>query len=315
MEDNYEEIHKPVLLNEILAALKVEENAHLKNQACYIDATLGLGGHTVEIVKRGGKVLGIDADTDALEIAQKRIKTACPATILSPSETDCGSSFIPFHGNFKDIEKIAKETGFKDVEGILFDLGVSSPQLTSQERGFSFRNEAAVLDMRLDKENQTVKACDLLNVLSKSQLNELFLKVLDYNFSQRITTEIVRYREKQPIKNVGEFLKIIDKANPNRKKNNPATLPFMAIRMAVNSELENLNEALPKAQELLKSQGRLAVISFHSGEDAIVKHIFKSWEITNIGKIINKEPILPNEAELSNNPRSRSSKLRIFEKI
>ena len=169
------ELHEPVLLNEVLEALRVKEIARSK-KACYIDATVGLGGHTREIVKAGARVLGIEADLYSLEIARERLKEACPTL---ESDDHFQGSFILTHGNFIEIEKIAKDNGFESVEGILFDLGISSFQLEGKNAGFSFQDPLAPLDMRIDPVSNKVKASDLLKVLNETQLIELFTVVLN----------------------------------------------------------------------------------------------------------------------------------------
>ncbi len=312
-----QEFHEPVLKDEVLGALQVKENAHLKN--CFIDATLGLGGHSQEIIKRGGWVLGIDTDTNSLKVAEKkltqvrlRLKTtarqACPS-FLSREE----GPFKLVHDNFRNIDKIAERYNIKNVSGILFDLGVSSPQLTSQARGFSFQNKLSPLDMRMDRKSQAVTASDLLNSLGESQLAGLFNSVLSRNQSRKLAKKIVLKRKEQPIRTVGDFLQLIGRGGKSGL--HPATLPFMALRIAINSELENLKEVLPKAFELLASGGRLVIISFHSGEDAIVKKFFKNKQLSGLAKMINKKPIVPSEIEIKSNPRARSAKMRILEKI
>lgn len=295
--------HKSVLLDEVVTALRLKEHAHLKHGARYIDATLGMGGHATEIINNGGIVLGLDTDLDAISAVSAKIKQ-----LSDVSEV--------IHGNFRQLSKIAHQYGFTDVSGILFDLGVSSPQLFSEERGFSFNNPNTVLDMRLDRLNQSVTAADLLNALSKKQLLDLFSTVLPYISAREIADQVIRRRSLSQIKTVEDFLECLDKSHVIKKKGlNQATLPFMALRIAVNSELDTLKETLPQALELLAANGRLVVISFHSGEDTIVKHQFSAWEKTGIGRQINKDPIIPSGREITENPRARSAKLRIFEKI
>lgn len=301
-------LHEPVLLREVIEALKVQEVAHLNNQACFIDSTVGLGGHALEIIKHGVFVLGIEADKNMLEVAAERLKEACP----TPEET--GGCFKLIHGNFKDIDHIAKQEEVKSADGILFDLGVSTPQLTSDSRGFSFQNPLAELDMRVDQGSQAVSASDLINAFGKKELQSLFGKVLPYKTTIRLTKEILMARQKRKFKTVGDFLEIVSRSVPSSGVLNNATLPFMALRIAVNSELENLQEALPKAFELLENQGRLAVISFHSGEDAIVKNFFGEKENSLLATVITKSPVTPASTEVTINPRARSAKLRVLEK-
>ena len=294
-----EKIHKSVLTKEVLEALGLDD-AHLNHQASYIDATIGLGGHTLEIVKRGGTVLGIDMDNEMLNLAEERLANE--------------NSYKLVLGNFKDIKSIAERENFTDVDGILFDLGVSNIQLTSDMRGFSFNNKEALLDMRIDTSGGPT-AADLLNVLRRDQLTDLFSQVLTDFESKKIALEIVEFRKNNPIKTTSDFLSICEKVFKKQRNINPATRAFLALRMAVNSELENLQEALPNALSLLKNKGRLVVISFHSGEDAIVKNFFNLQKDLGKGVVVNKKLIVPTEEEVRDNPKSRSAKLRILEKI
>lgn len=267
--------HESVMVGEVL------ENLHVEKAHKYIDATLGTGGHSLAVMGAGGKVLGIEADPKILEIAKERV---------------AGGDFVL--GNFVDIDKIAKENGFEKVSGILFDLGVTNLQLMDESRGFSFGNPEADLDMRLNPETQGVTAADLLDALRADQLEDLFKVTLDGG-SARWTTR--RVLETRPIRTVGNFLNVC-RGLRSKERLNPATLPFLALRIAVNSELDNLEVALPKALDLVEEGGKLVVISFHSGEDRIVKNFGKS------------ELILPVEEEIAKNPRARSAKVRVFVK-
>jgi len=310
--------HKSVLKDEVCELLK-KENAPLNIQARLIDATLGLGGHAKEFVRSGWKVLGIDMDKKAIEVAQKVLTQACPARYHTVSDSTRSSRktgpFKLINGNFKDIKKIAIEHGFTKVDAILFDLGVSVPQLTSKVRGFSFQNADAVLDMRLGKTTQNVTAADLLNALNEKQLVNLFASVMPHNISRRIAKRVVNQRKITKFSRVGDFLDVVGSSIRGKGRLHPATLPFMALRIAVNSELDVLQLALPDAFSLLAEGGKLAVISFHSGEDAIVKHVFKEFEGKSKGKIITKKPIVPTRREIVLNPRARSAKLRVIQKI
>lgn len=302
------EYHEPVLVHEVIGYLRLD--VPLKKQAYFVDTTVGTAGHTLEILKAGGSVLGIDADKELLEIAEKRLNIACPT--LNDSVQ---GHFKLVNGNFKDIDKIAKRMKFEKVDGILFDLGVSNLHLKSQTRGFSFENGFAPLDMRIDAKTQSVTGADLLNSLRKDQLIELFSSVMIQPVAKRLAKEVVFLRKERSIKETSDFLAIISRARIVSGKLNPATLPFMALRMAVNSELENLKIALPKALELLNKGGRLVVISFHSGEDALVKNFFRNMQKENLVKILTKKPVVPTREEITRNPRARSAKLRCFEKI
>ncbi|RLC32135.1 16S rRNA (cytosine(1402)-N(4))-methyltransferase [Candidatus Woesebacteria bacterium] len=302
------EYHEPVLAHEVIGYLRLD--VPLKKQAYFIDTTVGTAGHTLEILKAGGNVLGIDADKELLEIAEKRLKLACPA--LNDSVQ---SHFKLVNGNFKYIDETAMGLNVKSVDGILFDLGVSNLHLKSQTRGFSFESGSAPLDMRIDTKLQSVTAADLLNNLREDQLVALFISVLIQPVAKRLAKEVIFRRNKIRIKNTFDFLAIIKRARIDGGKLNPATLPFMALRMAVNSELENLKIALPKALELLKKGGRLVVISFHSGEDALVKNFFRDMQKEDLVKILTKKPVVPTKEEIIKNPRARSAKLRCLEKI
>ncbi len=302
------EYHEPVLAHEVIGYLRLD--VPLKKQAYFIDTTVGTAGHTLKILKAGGSVLGIDADKELLEIAEKRLNIACPT--LNDSVQ---SHFKLVNGNFKDIDEIAKRMKVKKVDGILFDLGVSNLHLKSQTRGFSFENGLTPLDMRIDTKSQSVTGADLLNSLREDQLIELFSCVLIQPVAKRLAKGVVSRREERRIKDTSDFLAIISRARIVSGKLNPATLPFMALRMAVNSELENLKIALPKALELLRKGGRLVVISFHSGEDALVKNFFRDMQKENLVKILTKKPVVPTREEIIKNPRARSAKLRCFEKL
>lgn len=285
--------HVSVLLHETVEYLNVQPGKK------YIDGTLGGAGHTRLILERGGNVLGIDQDQDALDYVKQTVQN---------------DQLNLVKGNFKDIDSIAKANGYEKVAGILFDLGISSHHVDAAERGFSFMREGP-LDMRMDRD-LTVKAGDLINVLTKGELNELFYKLGEERFARSISESIIRARQVKPITTTTELSDIIRKAVPSSKKGiNPATKVFQALRIAVNDELHVVEEALPKAITLLESGGRLAVISFHSLEDRIVKHTFIDFEKKGLGKIITKKPIIPPEEEIEKNNRSRSSKLRVFEKI
>ncbi len=289
--------HTSVLLQETLEHLQIKAGKQ------YIDGTIGGGGHTLEILKCGGSVLGLDVDEDALDFVKNKFGNG---------------EIVLVKGNFKDIDKIARENGFENVAGILFDLGVSSHHFDSPERGFSFAHNGP-LDMRMDKD-LSVKAGDLVNVLTKNELIELFTKLGEERFTRVIVARIIEARKIKRIETTAELAEIIRRAVPFIKKGqsagrNPATQVFQALRIAVNDELNSLIEALPKAVSLLESGGRLAIISFHSLEDRIVKRAFIDFEEKGLGTIITKKPIVPTEEEIAKNNRSRSSKLRVFEKL
>ncbi|MBI3109428.1 16S rRNA (cytosine(1402)-N(4))-methyltransferase RsmH [Candidatus Daviesbacteria bacterium] len=284
--------HKSVLLGEVIDALNVRD-------AWYLDCTLGDGGHSIEIIKRGGKVVGIDIDPQALKRVQKR---------FDDSELD-KRQYTLLQGNFRDLKKLIQtETKFA---GVLFDLGVSSLQLMSPERGFSFA-KSGPLDMRMDPSLQ-VQAKDLLKVLSRKELYELFLKFGEEKNSWALAAALERAGE---ITTTTELARVVANAVGGRSERiHSATRVFQALRIAVNDELAALEEALPQALEVLAKNGRIVVISFHSLEDRIVKNFFKSWESKGMGQVLTKKPIVPSEDEVNVNPRSRSAKMRVFKKI
>ncbi len=282
--------HTPVLLHEAIEFLNV------KPSGLYIDATLGGGGHALEVAKRGGKVLGIDTDQDAVEYVSKIIDEKIKVT----------------RGNFKDIDIIARENDFTNVDGILFDLGVSSHQLETAGRGFSFQKEGP-LDMRMDN-TLAVKASDLLNALPQKELFELFKNFGEERHAYALAKNIVSARVVGPITTTRDLVEIVDKTVHSKEDKHKATRAFQALRIAVNDELTALSEALPKAFGLLKSDGRLVVISFHSLEDRIVKEKFKKLEEEGQGEILTKKPIEPSLEEVQGNPRARSAKIRAIKK-
>ncbi|MCL4389924.1 MAG: 16S rRNA (cytosine(1402)-N(4))-methyltransferase RsmH [Patescibacteria group bacterium] len=263
--------HIPVLLNEAL------EQLHIKPGKKYIDCTYGGGGHTRAIEAVGGIVLGIDRDPES------------PARV---------------HANFAHLKEIANRAGFNPVAGILMDLGVSSHQLETAERGFSF-NRDAKLDMRMDPATQTVTAADLVNAGSQKELAVLFTKFGEERASRPIAKAIVEARSTGPIVMTDQLAQIILRVRRRGQadRTHPATRVFQALRIAVNDELSALEAALPQAVELLETGGRLVVISFHSLEDRIIKNFMK-----------NKTLITPTKEEVKANPRARSAKMRFFEK-
>ncbi len=278
-------MHKSVLVKEIIDSL------HINSQSKIIDATLGAGGHTLEFVKKGAKVLGIETDSKMLEIARKNLERFKDKIIFAKA-------------NFKDIDSIAKDNNFNEVDGVLFDLGISSFHIDDFRRGFSFKENESLLDMRLDPDNLALKGSDLLNTLREDQLKELFSVSLTEPDLSKLVRKIINYRIQNEIKTVGQFKEIVDSVGSKGRSLIPSTLAFMAVRIAVNSELDVLRQALPKAHSLLKTGGKLLVISFHSGEDSIVKKFFKKEGIL----------IFPSKEEIDENSRARSAKLRIITK-
>lgn len=286
--------HNSVLLKEVIDYLQIQPGKR------YIDATLGGGGHTKRILELGGKVLGIDVDEEAIEYVLEKLR-------VSEGELRL------VKGNFRNIDELARANGFGHVSGILFDLGVSSHQLDTAERGFSFA-KIGRLDMRMDQ-GLDVTAKDLLNVLTKGELYALFIEYGEERFSKKIASHIVESRRIKSIETTRDLETIVRSSVPVRDyKTNPATRVFQALRIAVNDELDSLNNALPKSFGLLEDKGRIVVIAFHSLEDKIVKHTFATWEEQRLGTIITKKPVLPTESEIKINSRSRSAKMRVFEK-
>jgi 16S rRNA (cytosine1402-N4)-methyltransferase len=293
MGSNY---HESVMTDEVINGL------HIKKSSLYIDATLGNGGHALKILELGGRVLGIDLDPAMLTIARSRLE----------KEIEKGDCKL-VQGNFRSIDAIAKDNGWDMVDGILFDLGVTNLHLKDSERGFSFENPDAALDMRIDPTAQAVKASDLLNVLREDQLREMFEETLGKGAAKWIAGRVIHLRAEKPISTVADLLEISEGLKTGKFGINEATLPFLALRIAVNSELDNLKEALPKAFGLLGNGGRLIVISFHSGEDALVKDFFRE-KASEGAKAITFKPILADSAEVGVNRRARSAKMRILEK-
>ncbi len=282
--------HKPVLLKEAIDGLRVEKNKK------YIDATLGGGGHAKRILELGGVLLAIDVDKDAIDHVRKiKIKNL---------KLKIWERLKIARGNFRDIDKIARLNNFEKVAGIIFDLGVSSHQVDSPARGFSFQNEGP-LDMRMDQE-LGVRALDLIKILTKGELYEIFTKFGEESRAWAISNAIVKSRSIKPIETTSSLAKIAFATAGQSKK------VFQALRIVVNDELNAIAEALPKALDLLRKNGRLCVISFHSLEDRIVKRKFLEFEEKKMGKIITEKPIIPTKSEIEKNKRARSAKLRIF---
>lgn len=296
-----EEYHVPVLLREVIRGLNVRRGKK------YIDATLGDGGHSFEILRLGEDVLGIDRDPEAIEYVERNWKL------------EVGSwkgRLTLVQGNFVHLKEIAIENGFNKVAGILFDLGVSTQQLLTDERGFSFNSDAE-LDMRMDP-SLAVTAADLINGLHEKELYELFNKYGEEFHAWAVARAVVQQRRLKPIRTCRELAEIVGNVRGLRKvrgKLNPATRIFQALRICVNDELNNLKAALPQAIDLLERNGRLVMISFHSLEDRIVKNFFKEREAAGVLKILTEKVIRPGEKEMMINPGSRSAKMRIAEKL
>ncbi len=308
-----EYIHKSVLADESI------EGLNIKNDGVYVDATLGGGGHTYEILKRCklGKVIGIDQDEYAIARAQDRLK-----------EFD---NFIAYKSNFRYLNDILDDLNIEKIDGIIFDLGVSSFQLDIPERGFSY-NYDAPLDMRMDKEQQ-ISARHIVNGYNEKELARIIREFGEENWASRIAKFIVEERELEFIETTGQLVTIIKKAIPQGARQDgphPAKRTFQAIRIEVNKELEILENTMRDAVSRLNPEGRIAVITFHSLEDRIIKNVFSDLNKDCICptefpkcmcthrrtlKLVNKKPIVPNDSELSENMRARSSKLRVGERL
>lgn len=305
--------HKSVLLTECI------ENLNINPQGVYVDCTCGGGGHSAEIAKRllGGKLVCVDKDTEALAVCKQRLG-------------QLGNVFF-VHSDFKNVGFALDSLGLPRVDGFLADLGVSSYQIDNPKRGFSYMAAEAPLDMRMDA-SQNLSAKTVVNTYDE---HTLFTIIRDYgeeNFAKVIAKNIVLQREISPIETCGQLVNIIDKSIPaavRRKGGHPAKRTFQALRIEVNKELDGLDEALRDMCNRLNPKGRIAVITFHSLEDRIVKHCFADLATGCIcppnlpvcvcghkaqGKPVNKKPILPSEEELASNSRSQSAKLRVFEK-
>jgi 16S rRNA (cytosine1402-N4)-methyltransferase len=301
--------HIPVLLEEVLAGLEVQPGGR------YIDATLGAGGHAAAILRASapdGELLGLDADPEAVAFARERLRTFGDRAILQV-------------WNFRHLNTVAIAQGFEQVDGILMDLGLSSRQLADAQRGFSFSQEGP-LDMRLDP-SAGPTAARLVNSLSESELAQILWEYGEERHSRRIARAIVANR---PISTTDQLADLVAETIGRREKIHPATRTFQALRIAVNQELVVLDEALPQARDLLQPGGRLAVIAFHSLEDRLVKRFYQResrdcicppevpfcvCEHQATLRVITRKPIRPTEIEVEQNPRSRSARLRVAERL
>lgn len=288
-------LHVPVLAREVLDFLDVRPDG------IYIDATLGGGGHSEEILKRleSGKLLSIDRDPKAIEIAGARLARF-------------GEKRIIQHGNFGQIDTIHAASGLPQVDGVIADLGLSSIQLDDAERGFSF-NLSGPLDMRMDPGSE-LTAADLVNAADQSQLADIFFKLGEERHSRRIARAIVKAR---PYRFTTELAQVVTRAIPSRAglhQIHPATRSFMALRLAVNGELENLEQFLNKVLTVVRPGGRVVILSFHSLEDRPVKQAFRSWHELELATVLTRKVVRPSEEEVQANPRARSAKLRAAEK-
>lgn len=296
-------IHFPVLLKEVIQYFDPKPNQN------FIDCTLGGGGHAEAILKRTGprgKLLGIDWNEFSLSIAKKKLMRFKSRSIFV-----CD--------NFVNLTKIVRENNFIPISGILFDLGLSSYLLEESKKGFSFKKDE-YLDMRYKEsaDNQQLTAADIVNTYPEKELIKIFKKYGEEKYSKAVARRIIEFRKKERIDTTLKLVNIILSSVPEsykRKRIHPATRIFQALRIAVNNELENLRKVLPQAGKLLGSKGKLIVISYQSLEDRIVKNFFREEEKKNILKIITKKPVTPTQKEIEQNPRSRSAKMRVGEKI
>jgi 16S rRNA (cytosine1402-N4)-methyltransferase len=305
--------HISVLLNEAISELNI------KKDGVYVDATLGYGGHSSEILKKveRGYLFAFDQDSEAIRHSTDRLNAI-------------STNFTIIKSNFKNLKKELNSRGIEKVDGILFDLGVSSPELDEDYRGFSFHQDAP-LDMRMDT-SQEFSAYNVVNEYSEKQLTNIFYKYGEDKFAPRIARNIVKHRENKTIETTMELVDIIKEVVPikERLKKHPARQIFQAIRIEVNHELDVLEEALQQSLDLLNVGGRVVVITFHSLEDRIVKRYFKEMcevdekikGLPNIDpsllpdfNLVSRKPILPTDEEIVENPRSRSAKMRVIERI
>ena len=291
--------HKPVLTGEAIDFLRLKKGDKV------LDGTVGCGGHAGFILQKispRGILIGVDRDRKSLEFAGKRL-------------SEFGDSFKPVHANFTDIDRVLSDQGIEKVDAALFDLGISSYQLEDAARGFSINRDGA-LDMRMDSGSR-VQACDIVNRCKREDLERIIRDFGEERYWRRVAAFILERRKSAPIKSTSELADLVRHAIGKRygfQKIHPATRTFQALRIAVNEELENLSEVLGKIVGFLSPNARLAIISFHSLEDRIVKVRFKEFEKAGKGRIITKKPLRACESEIRENPRSRSAKLRVFEK-
>ena len=307
------ETHIPVLLNEVIEGLGIKKNGK------YLDLTLGRAGHSSVILSKldkDGLLIGVDQDDEAIEASRERL-------------SKISDNFILVRNNFVNIDEILQELNIDKVDGILMDLGVSSPQFDDQSRGFSYRFDSE-LDMRMDKRNP-LTAKRIVNEYSLEDLTRIFNEYGEEKYSYSIAKNIVKERESHPINTTFELVEIIKKSKPAKelaKVGHPAKQIFQALRIEVNDEINVLRRTLDKALNHLNKGGRLAVITFHSGEDKIVKHLFKDLTVVEGNRydlpisvdkkeyrLVSKKGIKPTEEEIERNHRSVSSVLRIIEKI
>lgn len=295
-------MHIPVLLKEVVDLLNLQEGDTV------VDGTINRGGHSKEIcelIGESGTLVGIDLDQVALDDVKENLKNAKCKIIL---EKD----------NFRNLDKVLEKAGIEKVDKILLDLGFSSNQMDSSARGFSFqKDEPLLMTLKKDLSESDLTAKEIVNEWDEENIADIIYGYGEETFSRQIAQKIVEERKDKSIETTQDLVAVIEKAVPSwytHKKTHFATKTFQALRITVNDEIGALKEVLPKAIEVLSDNGRIAVISFHSIEDRAVKTFFKEQKGAGIGEIITKKPVVPNRDEVKENPRSRSAKLRIFEK-
>ena len=297
-----EKFHIPAMLHEVIDYLKLAPGQLI------VDATLGTGGHALEILKiiaPTGRLIGIDRDEDSLNVCRKRL-------------SDFSSSLEFIHDSFVDLDQVLGNLGVDKIDGIIFDLGISTFQLKNAQRGFSFQEEGP-LDMRLDKDSY-ICAYDLVNNLNQSEISDLLWSFGQERWHNRIANLIIAERKIQPIATTLQLADLVIRAIPHRYRRSyyrihPATRTFQAVRIAVNRELEIIGSAIIKAVAVLKKQARICVISFHSLEDRAVKLTFRQLKAEGLINIVTPKPLTPLFSEIEANPSSRSSKFRVAERI
>lgn len=289
--------HTPVLLDEVITALSIVPGKK------YIDATLGGGGYGWEIVKRGGVLLGIDADRDAIEHTKQELK-------VKSEKLKIDENWKLVQGNFRNIADIASTHGFDEVDGVVFDLGVSSYQLDTPQKGFSYRFGDAPLDMRFGSEVDRT-AADIIKTSSEAELYEIFATYGEEERARAIARAIVRSRQVKPITRAGELAEAVSHAIPENERTETLSRVYQALRIVVNDELGALKDGLEGAHEVLVPGGTLAVVSFHSLEDRIVKRNMD----TSAWRVVTRKPVVAGTVEQMRNRRSRSAKLRVAYKL
>jgi len=293
-------MHEPVLLEEVCELFELSKKRNV------VDATLGMGGHTRSILERmfkSGKVIGFDVDPAHIKIAKSKLRKFKDRVVF-------------INANFADMEEELKKIRIKTFDGFLFDLGIASPHVDDAGRGFSFLREGP-LDMRFNPKTQTTTAADVVNKYSEKELIRIFKQYGEEKFARKIVQDICKIRKRKPFKTTTQLAEYVAKTVKRVGRIHPATRIFQALRIEVNKELDVLVEGLRQSAELLKTDGRIAVISYHSLEDRIVKNFFRDMARTSGSsfRIVTKKPVVPTDEEIRRNPRSRSAKLRVMVKM